>query len=232
MSLQTRLASLITAIGADIKQLQLQASTGLRDEFLTGNITSGQIGSLGWGKTGSGTSAFIAGVANHPGIFQLVTGTTLGTISAIHGGITANVGAFLGTELWDVTFIFRPTQIDTDTQIRIGVTASAGSATPTDGAYIEKLYADTNWFMVNRTGSAQTRTSMAIAAATGWHKVRVRRINSTTIGFTIDGGTEQTQNTNSPQLAVLPFVQITNQTVTSKSIDIDRFDMTISGLVR
>lgn len=233
MSLQSRLASLITAIGADIKLLNLKSSSGLTDDFMSGNITSAQIGELGWGRTGGASSTYLAGVQNHPGIYQIITGTTLGTISAIHLNVTPTLGQYLGSELWDVTFIIRPTQVDTDTQIRVGVTSSAGSATPSDGAYFEKLYADTNWFRVTRAASVQFRGAMSIAVAAGWTKLRVRRIDASTIGFSVNGGAEQTSTTNLPSTAAIqPFVQITNQTVTSKSLDVDRFDQVIYGMTR
>jgi hypothetical protein len=62
---------------------------------------------------------------------------------------------------------------------------------------------------------------------TEWHKFRIRRIDSGTIGFSIDGGPEKTSTTNIPDSAILnPFIVI-NKTGTAgaRDFDLDYFEL-------
>jgi hypothetical protein len=242
---QVGAANGVAGLGADgiVPASQLPTTSGLAitdptgmvivDDFASGGTSSGQIGSAGW-NTFQGTTAVLVGVANHPGIIQRATGTTAATLTSTYLGNAASSGPIGPGDTFDCTFWIRPSSLDTDTQLRVGVSQSPASATPGDAAYLEKLYADTDWFALNRASSVQsTRTDMTVAPALNtWTKIRVRRVNSTTIGFTVDAGTEVTVATNSPATALQPFVQITNQAAVTKTVDIDRVQVVVSGLTR
>src|SRR4029453_15895174 len=104
--------------------------------------------------------------------------------------IKASSGVHLGADLFDAVYVFRLSQL-ADCKLRVGPSQSHNAdGTATDAAYLEKLATDTNWFFVTRGASVETRTPTGLAADTNWHKVRIRRIDAGTLGFTLDAGTE------------------------------------------
>ena len=201
------------------------------DDFVSGNVASTTIGALGWIRTaGSGTG--LSGIANHPGALQFSTAGVATTLCSISlAGSTNNV-PFVGSDAWDMTWWIRFNQTDTDTTQRVGFTSDATTLTPTNAVYFEKLPADTNWWRVTRAAGTQTRTDTGIAVTTGWVKLRLRRISSSSYGFTIDAAAEQTNTTNLPTVGMVPFCEVMSQTTTSKTMDVDRFQMLVTGLTR
>lgn len=203
----------------------------MKDDFACGIQGNGTGGELGWTQGGSIASIVVQG---HPGVYHIDTTATITTLTymclSLNGGTTQPLHV---DDIWETVWVVRQNTADTDTQIRIGVAASASGNPASNGVYFEQLYADTSWYGVTRFGGTQTKSSAILGYDTGWHTFRVRRINSTTIGFTIDNGTEVTQNSNVPTgLGVQPFIHIINQTAASKTVDIDLFECLVSGLSR
>jgi hypothetical protein len=203
------------------------------DDLLGGNSPAGQIGNLGWAWANGPGPTFTQGIANHPGIVTISSGTSSSNYATLYlgeGGQSTNRPIYQG-DLWDVTFWVRPTTNDAQTVLRVGMNSNAGGAGGA-GAYFEKLAADTDWFAVTN-GAAQTRTDMGVAvAANTWVKLRVRMVNATTVGYSINGGTETTITTNLPNNALLPFVNVMTSTTTAKTLDIDACLIALSGLSR
>lgn len=201
------------------------------DEFLGGPSAFGQ---LGWGNTISGTggiSHLETAIANHPGMLRLTTGATSGSTARLYLSTTS--GEFAAAELFDITFIVRPNNT-TDFTLRVGVGNDASALQPNDGMYFEHLSTDTAWWGVTRAASSQNRTASAISGnfGGGYFRLRVRRIDASTIGFTADDGTEQTLAVTIPTVTMSPFFAVTNTTANAKSADIDYFDMLIRGMSR
>ena len=208
--------------------------TSLRefDDFISGNTSTGQLGSLGWAFAG-GAATHPAAVAGRPGIVRRDTSATSGTYAYTGGRVSSTAGTIFGTDLFDVTWSFRLTQTDANTQVRVGVSADPATNPPASGLYLEKLFADTAWFGVSRNASAETRTTTgSTVTANTWHRVRTRRISGTQVGVTLDGGTEVLFTTNLPNVALQPFCSIANNVATLKSMDIDYADITVTGLSR
>lgn len=207
----------------------------IEDDFVSGTTTSGTVGALGWSYTNGTLAVQSGGVSAHPGVVNRVTGGTAAT-NATMTLRSGTIGATQTAESFDATWVLRLASNDTDTAVRIGLTEAGTIANPpTNGMYIEKLYADTAWFAVCRAAGTETRTATGITiASTPWPRIRIRRVGASTIGFSIDGGTEITITTNIPASGIVlnPFVQIVNQTAVSKSIEIDYFSLYISGLAR
>lgn len=203
-----------------------------RDEFIGGlSNSSGNIGELGWSASG-GTWTSIAPEANHPGIYRLDTGASSGTMCAIFMG-AVGTGGFIATEMFDIWVDIRLNNTDTDTLARLGVMNNGTSNPSSSGIFIEKLEADGSWYGVTRSGGVQTRTAALSAVDTNFRRVRIRRIDGSTIGFTFhNSGVEVTSTTNIPTGAVQPFVQIRNNVASSKTLDIDSYDLAILGLGR
>jgi hypothetical protein len=203
----------------------------VEDDFLNGQaFTTATGGSLGWVRP-AGAGTVVAGVAGHPGIVQIQTTATITTLAYYTLSGAAATGILSPADAFDVTWIFRLGQSDTDTQFRLGVMVNAGSAQPADGFYVEKLYADTNLFMVNRASGTQTRTDTTVAGDTAWHRFRARRIDASNVGLSFDG-VETVVSTNIPSAPINPALQIVNQTAVNKTIDLDYFSLTLTGLSR
>jgi hypothetical protein len=201
------------------------------DDFFTVGLTTGNIGTLGWGFQ-NGTAVAAPAVANHPGVLRRNTSSTANEMASLVLDANTILGHILATDLFDVTWIVQVAVVDTELTIRAGLQTSTTSP-PNIGAYIEKLAADTSWFGVTRqSAGVQTRTAALAAVTTSYVKLRTRRINTTTFGFSVDGGTELTLATTLPTGLVSPVLQFSNSVGTSKQVNIDLFALTISGLTR
>lgn len=207
--------------------------TGYRfqDDFLSGNVTTGSLGNLGWGTGGGVAATSPVSEANHPGILQRSTGGSSGQTAYLHLAFTQ--GDLLAGSA-DMTFLVRLNTNDADTLVRVG-SMYLINTTPTDGLYFEKLDADTNWFYVTRAASGQvgSRTDTGIAVSTGWITMRIVRNASATVAFYLNGAYigQQTANIPSAQ-GTTPGLQITNSAAAIKTIDIDYFEITTTGMTR
>lgn len=196
----------------------------VNEEFNSGAAVAGQIGDLGWSFTG--TVTHLNGETDHPGLWQVSTGTSSGTITRL-SFFNASDNLFIPSAIFDGTWIARHTN-DSATRVRIGVANSCFSDPPSDGMYFEKLSADTNYFRVTRSGGTQTRTDTTFATSTAFRRFRVRRIDGTTIGFTLDSNAEQTNTTNIPTTGMNVCFQLVNSAAANKTLDADSFQMTIA----
>jgi hypothetical protein len=202
------------------------------DDFLTGSTTTGIIGSLGWAFTG-GTVTLIAGEAGHPGLIRRATGTTINTYASLYLRNSVTTGPFLPVETFDMTWIVRLNTNDADTTVRVGMGNNiAASSAPNHGIYFEKVTAETSWYGVCRANSGEQRTAAIASTSANMVTLRARRIDASTIGFRINGGTEVTQTASIPTTSMDPGVQITNATAADKTIDVDFFSLAITGLSR
>lgn len=134
-----------------------------------------------------------------------------------------------------MTFVVRLNTNDTDTAVRVGDFQSAQNDPPSSGDYFEKLYADTNWFYVTRSGGTQTgsRTDTGIAVSTNWITFRINRASDSSIDFYINGTLIGSQTANIPTAVALnPGLHIVNQAAASKTIDIDYAKILIAGISR
>lgn len=203
----------------------------LFDDFAAGLLTTGNIGDNGWSFAG-GTVTNLSPVAGRPGVIQRATGGTANTICSLYPRNSASTAVFLASDLFDVAFSLRFNQSPGAYIGRIGVAVDAAANPAAAGVYFESLATDAGWFGVARNASAQTRTAQLVAGSTSWVRFRLRRVDASTVGFSINGGAETTLNTNVPVGQVLPFVQIVNTTTTAQSFDLDYVDCKVTGLTR
>jgi hypothetical protein len=143
-------------------------------------------------------------------------------------------GIIVASEDFDITLDIRLVDFDTDTLVRVGLVSDVTANPDTGGIYLEKLAADTSWFGVGRASSVQTRSAALSPAADGaFRRLRIRRLNTTTIGFAIGTFAEQVVASNVPTTAVLqPFIHIRNATGVNKRVDFDYMDFVVSSLGR
>lgn len=202
----------------------------LQDEFISGGSGSGVLGSLGW-VSGGGTASITTSLPPNIGILQRATGTTPGTIARMQ----LNTSSFLLSTSYnyDQIWIARAVSIDSDIAIRIGTSADWTVDPPSHGVYLEKLYADTNWFCVSRrNGSTETRVDTGVAVSTNFFKFRT--IFTTGVGslLYINDVLVCTITTNLPNQLITPGSQVINQTTDSKAIWHDYFQINVTGPIR
>lgn len=210
------------------------------DDFMGALLTTGNIGKLGWNILGTGTITGQNSTAGRPGIIRLNSPATATTQCLIHLGAAGTHHPFgIASDFFDVTFMINITQLDTNTTFRCGIgntqPAAASVANYTDMIGFERITTDTtNLFGVVKVGATNNRTAALITnfTAATWYKLRVRRINSTTIGFTVNNGTEVTTTVTAPTSAMQPFIQIATSAAAAKTLDVDAADLLLQSLAR
>lgn len=199
------------------------------DDFIGGNVTSGNVGQLGWVQGGPNNPTVIASVANHPGLINSSTGATINSVQnlALSRNSSAS-GVIDPADTFDMIFIFRLNTNDANTIMRCGLAMNSTVDPFVDGIFIEKKAADTQWFGVTRAASAETRTASLGNVSTNFVKMRIRRISGTTIGFTVDAGTELTLTATIPTVFLTIFIHCKNTAAAAKNFDIDYFQMALT----
>jgi hypothetical protein len=199
------------------------------DDFLTGTASTGDIGNLGWTNT-NGVVSYAATVSNHPGIVRLSNNATT-SICTLYCRSSGSI--ILPTENFELNFLFASSQIDANWTFRLGLLGAINANPPADGIYIESLGAsDTNFFAVCRASSSQTRADLGVAADTGWHRIRIRRKDASTIAFSLDGAAEVTITATIPSALQIPALMVISAAASVKTFDVDFFDCLITGITR
>ena len=199
-----------------------------QEDFISGPLTTGQIGVMGWQAVG-GSSLLLTSEANHPGIFQRNTSAsanTLTTLSHYFGIATAWEAAS-----YDVRWIVRPNNADANVTWRIGSMSSFVSNPPAFGVYFEKIGAETNWFTVSRLSAVQERQDTGVPIVEGaWYNLRVV-VTPLTAKFYLNHVLVATHTTNIPIFGQAA-VQGINLAAEAKTIDSDFCEVIITGMNR
>jgi len=210
--------------GSDLQTRQsslypYQSVIELQEEFISGTTSSGNIGNLGWSLdlSTSGTYGLINAETNRPGLSQLATGTTIGSVPGIRliGAVNLDTSNNFST-----LYVVRLNTNDANTQVRIGVSTNPPTVPPTSGIYFEKLAADTNWFCVTRNGGVETRTDSGTAITTNFTTQFIQR-NTSNVIFILDRVQVCSHTTNIPSVDSTPTVNISTAAAASKTIDLD-----------
>lgn len=202
----------------------------IKDDFIMNNTG---LGELGWLST-NGVTTSLTDVNGHPGVINKTTSAVINTLSYLtpRAGAVNAFPPMNPTENFDLMWIVRLNTNDANTAVLAGLAVNPSVNPSNNGIYIEKQAADTSWFGVTRSGGVQSRTAALAAVSTNFVKFRIRRVDASTIGFTIDSAAEVTATTNIPTTACYPFLLITNTAAADKNIDLDYFHMLIFGLSR
>jgi hypothetical protein len=204
----------------------------LNDDFLFASTETGEVGDLGWSFT-NGTWNLVAAELGHPGICRRATTAVANTVaSAFPGG--GGTAVNLRFDQWrEMVWIVKPVTTSTDVIIRLGVLNDMTANPPTNGAYIEKLAADTNWFGVARQSASEVRVDLGVAAtADVWASFRMRQINATSVGFSVNGGAEIVASGATVPAATTNMVQgfqATPTTANARNLDIDFFSIILAA---
>jgi hypothetical protein len=201
------------------------------DDFISGTTTNGTIGKWGWGFA-TGTTAYMDTEANHPGILRRTTSATPNQVCHLFP-VATSIRQVLPASSFDLIVVLCLVQSDTDTAVRVGLGSRSDTNPPSDGIYLEKLPADTTWFRVTRATNVETRVTTGVSTtAAAWLKLRMRRVDASTIGFTLDAGSEQTMTATIPTGALVPMLQQYTASSSVKATDLDLVALTITGLTR
>lgn len=192
----------------------------LDDDFVGGGTGAGQIGRLGWSHGGATAPTAPASEANRIGIIQKASAASVGQFGYLYlnttQGVLINGTSYLHYEA-------RLNTNDSDTRFRLGAMYLVNTD-PTDGQYLEKLEADTNWFCVTRAASSQTRTDTGVAVTTGFYALDVNRTGNSAVEFKLNGATVCNHTTNLPTSQALTIgAQVRTAATSAKTFDVDYF---------
>lgn len=206
----------------------------LNDDFLFASTETGEIGDLGWSFT-NGTWNLVNSVSDHPGICRRTSTAVTSTVASSYPGGGAGTSNMLFEQLDQISWVIRVPTTVANMDIRIGLANDFSANPPVNGAYFEKLSADTNWFGVGRVSSVETRTDTGVAAtADAWINLKLRRVSDTVLGFTVNNGTEILVAGNMPirSIVLLPGFQIVPTSPNARSVDTDFFSLTFVSQAR
>lgn len=228
--------SFLTTEGRHNFRQDIASTAIVQDEFMAGGTTTGAIGDLGWFLS-AGTASLVTATTAHPGAVRISTGGSSGTHAILSLRSDASTGLLHPTTSFDAYFIVDPQVTDSDTQFRVGFMKSVLADPGDDGFYFEKLVGDVKWWAVCRASGTETRTIFNTDVATGWVRLRIRRHNDESIGFTIgsdgvNGRSGKYGTTNIPTSPLVPFISVKNSAAADKAIDVDLFQLHITGLSR
>lgn len=212
----------------------LSAAPAFFDDFLFASTEAGEIGELGWGFT-NGTWNLVAAAANHPGICRRTSTAVATTVASAFPGGGGTAVNMLFEQLDEISWVVRQPTTVADVDIRIGLANDFTANPPINGAYFEKLTADTNWFGVGRVSNVQTRTDTGVAAAAdAWLNFKLRRVSATVLGFSVNGGTEIEVTGNMPinTTSLLPGFHLVPTSANARSLDVDAFAMLLNANTR
>jgi len=183
------------------------------DDFITGESTSGQIGSLGW-TLGTSSASFnlVSGIAGHPGIVSLATGTVLNGYSSIHLG-TGSISPVIASGN-ATNFECCVSEVSNGDNVfkrqNIGLGDDINGPDQTNGIYFEHRNSSPNWRLISVSGGTKTDRDTGISVSTStYYKLRWE-INSagTSIQAYVDGVSAGAAiTTNIPTGALIPLVQ-------------------------
>lgn len=207
-----------------------QSSLYLVDDFVSGGITSGTIGTVGL-QANTSSSSFQPSEQDHPGIFRRDTTAAANTVTSTYLYSSNTLFSLVDGLSVDLIWINRLNNVDANTTCRVGFRSSIGVAQPVDGIYFEKLDADTNWFIVNRFSNVQTRQDTGIIVDANFHEFEtIVTLNS--VAFLFDRVPIAVLTSNIPTNGINPSTQLINSAAASKTHDIDFFELFIQGYNR
>ena len=210
------------------------------DDFMGGLLTTGNIGSLGWSFTSTGTGSgitYLAGAcdANRCGILRDTAGTTNPSrmILRLSPGGVGTVGVLRGDQSFKFVWMIKLGASGASTLARLGITSDATAAQAASGIWFEKLGADNNWFGVTRSASSQTRTAALAATGTAWVRLSVWRKDASTISFQVNDDAVVDLAATIPTGELQPFALIDNNaSTTGQSMYIDSFIIGVINITR
>lgn len=211
-----------------------QSATIIKDDFTFASTETGEIGELGWSFTNGTANLVGAPEDQHPGIVSRASTAVADVVASTYSGGGGTAVAMRVDHLDTMTWIVKPATAGADFTLRFGLFSDLTANPPTNGIYHERLAADTSWFGVTRDSAVQTRSAALATFGASWFKLTMRRISATSIGFSVNGGTEvvQTANVVGGATAMVFGFQIIPTTAAARTVNIDFFSMKLAAQTR
>lgn len=194
------------------------------EDFIIGSTETGEIGQYHWSFTSFGIVQPNV-VNNHPGVIQTQSNSTIGSVNRLRLS-SADTATLTRQDQWSkIVLIFAPETSTFDFDWRYGLMNNSSSNPPTDGVYMEKLNTDTNYFVVTRAASVQTRTDSGVAAASGTYAKITMRKNGSNIDFFINDTFIAQHTTNIPgaSTGLVPTQQQVPTAANARTCSLDAF---------
>lgn len=205
------------------------------DDFVSGTLTSGGIGSLGWSGT-FGTLARVASTAAHPGILRLSTTSSANNVARLHSALAGTDGPVNIGATESLTFVLR---IPTITTVRLRVGLAADHSAYNGGASFVGFDFDSAtsafWRTVTRSASTETVNATATTVtANNWYVLRVAKNGSGNFEFYVNGATTPafTHSTNLPSGALSWGASIETLAASVRDLDLDLMSWMTGPLTR
>ena len=199
----------------------------IKDEFLSGLLTTGSIGELGWNLTGTGGTITNTDTTRTGSITLTTPATSANSAIITLKPASTTTGMTDFASEWDMTWIVKIPTITSDDWFVF--TLSYSSDNSKYAGFQVNTYS--TWRAVNKDTSA-TNTDTGITATAGqWYKLRAKR-TSTTIQYYIDDVLVATNSTNLPTGQGQPRAIVYNGLSSARYIVIDYFSLRIPSLTR
>ena len=208
----------------------------IHEEFYSGVNGTGtateageHVGSYEWRSTANGTAASTspASVADHPGIIQLVTGTTSGNDTRLHLGNAATDNIYPFSDMVYAGFLVRTTDT-TSNRLKCGLGVDVGDGTVaawgTDAIFFEfDVATSANWRTHTRAASTTTTNTTSVAVTSNeWDLLEFYRLANGNISFWVNEALVFTHSANVPSSVMANIgVFVETQTAAARNIQID-----------
>jgi hypothetical protein len=208
------------------------STISIYDDFISGGLTNGYIGELGWYS--SIVPTFVDSVANHPGIRRETTTAANTSSAALYLGTVATSNVIQNNEQWDFTFILSVNALS-GIDVFVGAMDSFSATNTTLQDRYGFAFNSTNsnkWMMVTGDGTnyTMTNTSTTVVAST-WYKLRVGQ-TALGVDYYINDVYAGTVTTSLPDTLLNVGFFVRNYLGAAKYIDIDYFRGILSGVTR
>lgn len=210
-----------------------------REDFIGGGLTGSTpngVGKLGWStatSSGTPTYSYIAGTANHPGVFQMATAASSGNDAylILNSASAVNLLPPMNTGEWEVQWVFKLSR-STSFFLQIGMVDNTSD--PNQNSLTLRVTDGTGNFLYRSCASSScTDVDSGVALDTNWHRFRMRRTGGT-IDACLDAcSSPSTVSSTIPTVALVPaYALLLNQTTGSINAQIDYWSMKMRGLTR
>ena len=191
--------------------LQPQTRIYLKDEFASGNITSGSIGELGWVFDAIGSGGGVSQVSTTYGHPQMGVVRVYSTVNAAGETLSSGNSGYINSATnrsWRVTFVGNT---DQTTAVRLyfglgdGTTALQANGI---GFRYDTTLGDTAWMAYVMSGGTQSATTTGVAVnTTAFPRFQIECNSAGTITYFIDGTQVATRTTGGPATTVFLRLQ-------------------------
>lgn len=206
------------------------------EEFATGSNATQDIGLLGWSFSGGTlTGGGLAATSDIWGMVRKTTAATASSFTTLYTSSKAN-DFIPSTGNWTITWRVRPvgTNRDANYVAQVGMSCGGNLTTDPSSAIYFRTTGTGNWYSVTaNVGSVTANDTTYASTSDVWHVLRIRRVDSSTIGFKVGNNPETTHTTNIPVFQCNPWLSVTNgATAAGMSIDAEYFRLQATGVPR